>query len=246
MPIAGPPRPEYEIPETVARLAGERAIVPVWLNQLGGVTFSLGDDLHCKWHPADARWEPGVDFDAEAERMAWLASYVQVPEVVEVGADASGRWLVTRSLPGRSAVDSRWKRDPEPSVIAIGRGLRMFHDATPVESCPFDWSIELRVGRADQRSAARTLPDPPPHDLLVVCHGDACAPNTLVADDGEVVGHVDLASVGVADRWADLAVASWSLEWNFGPGWETAFFDAYGIAPDPERIDWYRRLWDNT
>lgn len=246
MPIAGEPPPGTPVPAVVARIAGARPAVPVWLNQLGGVTFAIGDEVHCKWHPADARWEPDVDFYVEAERMAWLAPYVSVPEVVEIGADESGRWLVTRSLPGRSAVDRRWKRDPTPSVVAIGQGLRMFHDAAPVESCPFDWSIETRIATTDQRSPARTLPDPPPHDLLVVCHGDACAPNTLVADDGAVVGHVDLASVGVADRWADLAVASWSLEWNFGPGWEPTFFDAYGIEPDPERIDWYRRLWDNT
>jgi kanamycin kinase len=48
----------------------------------------------------------------------------------------------------------------------------------------------------------------------------------------------------VADRWADLAIASWSLGWNFGPGWEAAFYAAYGIAPDPERIAYYRLLWE--
>ena len=58
------------------------------------------------------------------------------------------------------------------------------------------------------------------------------------------MGHVDLARVGVADRWADLSVISWSLDWNFGPGWQPAFFAAYGIDPDDEYIDWYRRLWD--
>ena len=51
-------------------------------------------------------------------------------------------------------------------------------------------------------------------------------------------------SLGVADRWADLAIASWSLEWDYGPGHERPFWDAYGIEPDPERIALYRRLWD--
>jgi hypothetical protein len=50
--------------------------------------------------------------------------------------------------------------------------------------------------------------------------------------------------LGVADRWADLAIATWSTTWNYGPGWETALLDAYGIAPDPDRTRYYRLLWD--
>ena len=83
-------------------------------------------------------------------------------------------------------------------------------------------------------------------DHLVVCHGDACAPNTLVGADGRWVGHVDLGSLGVADRWADLAVASMSLGWNFGPGWEDDLYEAYGVEPDDERIAYHRLLWDAT
>ena len=66
---------------------------------------------------------------------------------------------------------------------------------------------------------------PPPVDKLVVCQGDACAPNTLLSDDGHWSGHVDLGVMGVADRWADLAVATWSTEWNYGPGWEADLLD---------------------
>jgi len=78
----------------------------------------------------------------------------------------------------------------------------------------------------------------------VVCHGDACAPNTLLTVDGHWSGHVDLGLLGTADRWADLAVATWSTEWNYGPGWEQLLLDTYGIAPDPERARYYRLLWD--
>jgi kanamycin kinase len=88
------------------------------------------------------------------------------------------------------------------------------------------------------------LADPPPIDLLVVCHGDACAPNTLIDDEGNCSGHVDLGALGVADRWADLAIATWSVNWNYGPGWEGALLNAYGVAPDPERSRYYRLLWD--
>jgi kanamycin kinase len=88
------------------------------------------------------------------------------------------------------------------------------------------------------------LSPPPEVDRLVVCHGDACAPNTLITDDGRWSGHVDLGQLGVGDRWADLAVATWSTQWNYGDGWEQPLLDAYGVDADPERTDYYRRLWD--
>ncbi|MCP5026589.1 MAG: aminoglycoside 3'-phosphotransferase, partial [Actinomycetia bacterium] len=57
------------------------------------------------------------------------------------------------------------------------------------------------------------------------------------------VGHVDLGSLGVADRWADLAIATWSTVWNYGPGWEDVLLEAYGIDSDPRRTEYYRLLW---
>ncbi len=90
------------------------------------------------------------------------------------------------------------------------------------------------------------LHDAPPIDALVVCHGDACCPNTLIGDDGSWVAHVDLGALGVADRWADIAVAAMSTEWNYGPGWHDALIAAYGVEPDRERLAFYRDLWNAT
>ena len=69
------------------------------------------------------------------------------------------------------------------------------------------------------------------------------APNTLISSDGAWTGNVDFGDLAVGDRWADLAVASMSLDWNFGDGHQGEFFDAYGIEPDEERITYYRALW---
>lgn len=96
----------------------------------------------------------------------------------------------------------------------------------------------------DLPRALAALAEPPPIDRVVVCHGDTCAPNTLLDDAGRFAGHVDLGALGVADRWADLAIATWSTRWNYGPGWERALLDAYGIAPDDDRTRYYRLLWD--
>jgi len=70
---------------------------------------------------------------------------------------------------------------------------------------------------------------------------DAGTPAPVLALAG---GRAVSPELGVADRWADLAIATWSTTWNYGPGWETPLLDAYGVAPDPERSRYYRLLWD--
>jgi kanamycin kinase len=102
----------------------------------------------------------------------------------------------------------------------------------PGAPAPLDGAARARIG------------DPPAVDRLVVRHGDACAPNTLLHDDSTFAAHVDLGSLEVADRWADLGVAAWSMAWNYGPGYEDIVYAGYGITPDRERIAYYRLLWD--
>jgi kanamycin kinase len=260
--ISGRPAEPVEVPGPVAALAGGAPLVPVWRNELGGLTWRVGDGPErrfVKWAPAGS----ALPLGAEAERLRWAVGFTPVPVVLAHGRDDDGEWLVTAGLPGRTAVDAHWRADPLPAVRAIGAGLRALHDALPVDGCPFDWSTPARVADAHRRadvlrpagwggahadlSVAEVLgrlDSAPEVDRLVVCHGDSCAPNTLLTDDGAWSGHVDLGSLGIADRWADLAVATWSTTWNYGPGWERPLLDAYGIDPDPERTAYYRLLWD--
>jgi kanamycin kinase len=270
-PEAAPAVPEamaaaeggQSVPAPVLALAGGEVIRPVWVNEAGGRTFEVGTGERrrfVKWAPASS----GLDLAAEAARMAWAVAFTPVPRVLGQGRDAAGAWLITSPLPGEMAAGPRWRAEPRTAVAAIGTALRALHEALPASRCPFSWSAAERVGEA-RRRAARGLIDParwhedfqglrieealrelaevPPTDELVVCHGDSCAPNTLIGDDGRWRGHVDLGELGVADRWADLAVATWSTTWNYGPGWETALLDAYGVAPDPARTRYYRLLW---
>ena len=82
----------------------------------------------------------------------------------------------------------------------------------------------------------------PTDEDLVVCHGDYCPPNALLAA-GRVTGYVDLGELAVADRWRDIAIGGWSTGWNFGTEYEPLFYEAYGVEPDPGRIRFYRLLW---
>jgi kanamycin kinase len=246
--IAQWPTGPVAVPQRVVEIAGGDDIAPAWINEVGGLTFQLGDGAgtsrrFVKWAPHGV----GLDLRAEEERLRWAVAFTPVPGVLASGRDDDADWLVTRGLPGRSAVDPVWLADPARAVRAIGRGLRRLHDSLPVDDCPFDWSIESRLARSPKaRAQDPGLGAPPPIDRLVFCHGDTCAPNTLLDDAGQWSGHVDLDAMGVADRWADLAVATMSLGWNYGPGWDDLMLDAYGVAPDPERTSFYRALWNGT
>ena len=254
---------DVAVPAQVLLLADGQAVRVVWHNGVGGVTCEYGEGdgrRFVKWSPADS-----VDLAAEAARLDWAGQYVRVPVVVDAGSDDECSWMMTMSLAGVNAVTGRWVADPATATRAIGEGLRALHDALPVASCPFSWAAAERVADAHQRaeagqidasewdethrpldlsSALAFVRDIPDVDKLVVCHGDTCAPNTLIDDRGSWSGHVDFGSMGVADRWADLAIATLSTTWNYGPGWEQSVLDAYGIDPDPVRTRYYRVLWD--
>jgi kanamycin kinase len=208
-------------------------------------------------------WTPSIS--DEASRMMWARDHLPVPMVVGHGQDSSVQWMVTAGLDGRNAADSRVRADPDRLVCLLARGLRRFHEA-PVGKCPFDFRLDTALRMARDRlergvidpveafhsehsgltaagavaTLERTRPD---RQDLVVCHGDYCPPNILIAGD-EVRGYVDLGELGVADRWWDLAVATWSITWNLGPGYEELFLSEYGAELDRERLVFYRLLYD--
>jgi kanamycin kinase len=236
----------------------------VWVNELGGVTYEVGTGpaaCFVKWIPHTS----GIDLDAEVVRLEWAAPFTAVPSVLGRGEDDVGAWLVTARVPGTCAVEARWRHEPERAVAGVGEGLRALHDALPVASCPFTNSLEDRIALVHARYAAglldpggwhpehrhlsledalARLDDAPSVERSVVGHGDACAPNTLLDAAGHCSGHVDLGALGVADRWADLAVATWSTAWNYGAGLDGVLLSAYGVEPDPARTAFYRLLWD--
>ena len=251
MPVlfSGAPAEPVPPPADLLPVVGRDRAVCVWRNEVGGLTFRCEGDgraRYVKWAPPGAP----LDLAAEAARLAWAGRFVPVPAVLEL--EPAGRFLVTAAIDGEPAVAERWRAEPVTAARAIGHGLRALHDALPVPGCPFDWSVAARI--RDAEDAGADLPAglriPPAIDRLVVAHGDACVPNTLLDDRGAFLAHVDLGRLGVADRWADLAIATYSLAWNYVPAegvdLERELLDAYGIERDDERIRYYRALWDAT
>ncbi len=221
------------IPDVVVDLAGGRPADLVWRNDLGGLTFRI-DDLFVKWNPR----RTGIDLDLERERLEWISARHPAPRVVDSGCDDEAQWLVTAAVPGAPAVGDTWRARRPDAIRAIAVGLRAIH-AIGIEDFPPHWSTQVWVGRQPHSLGPRPALE---HPVLV--HGDACAPNTLISATGEWTGHVDFGDLAVGDRWADLAIASLSLDWNFGEGHQAELFEAYGVAPDESRIRYYRALWE--
>ncbi len=220
------------IPEVVSGIAAGRAAELVWRNELGGLTFRIGDSI-VKWNPR----RTGIDLERERLRLDWIAGRFPAPLVRSFGSNDHGQWIVTDALPGDCAVGDTWRARRQEAIEAIATGLRAIH-AVAIDDFPVDW-----IGEVWHARTPATLGQRPPLDEPVLVHGDACAPNTLITPEGEWSGIVDLGDLGVGDRWADLAIASLSLDWNFGDGHQGEFFDAYGIQPDEVRIRYYRELW---
>lgn len=221
-----------EVPRLARAMAGGGDPELAWRNELGGLTFRIGAH-YLKWNPPST----GVDLERERARLDWLAERHPAPRVVDHGRDGEAQWLLTDALPGGPAVGDEWRARRSEAIRAIAEGLRAIH-AVPIDDFPVDWNAEVWVGRQPP-----TLGSRPPIDEPVLVHGDACAPNTLISAEGAWTGNVDFGDLAIGDRWADLAVASMSLDWNFGEGHQAEFFEVYGVRPDQERIRYYRALW---
>ena len=199
---------------------------------MDGLTFRIGD-RYLKWNPRST----GIDLERERVRLEWISARHPAPRVVDYGTDGDAQWLLTEGVPGGPAVGDEWRARRSEAIRAIAAGLRAIH-AIPIDDFPAEWTGQVWVGRQPPSLGTR-----PPIDAPVVVHGDACAPNTQISKDGVWTGNVDFGDLAIGDRWADLAVASMSLDWNFGEGHQPEFFDAYGIEPDEARIGYYRSLW---
>ena len=248
--LAGPPSSPVAVPPIVLDLLAaqgvrDTSLVPVWQNGAGGLTFSVAErDGHPSFFFKHNPPGSGESLADEANRLRWIAGKHPAPEVVALEISDGHEVLMTKAMSGTSAVDEKWKNDPSVALRALGEGLRRLHEL-PVDDCPYDWGVEHRV-RADSITpqALAAIGEQPPVDRLVVCQGDPCVPNTLIAEDGSFLAHVDLARLGVADRWADLAVMTLSFRWNYANYDEADFWAAYGIEPDERRIAYYRALWN--
>jgi aminoglycoside phosphotransferase len=225
------------------------------------MTGSSGQHRYLKCRPSAA----AVPLRDEAARMRWArAAGLPAPQVLAACISGQTEWLLTEGLSGRDATSEELRADPAELVPLLASGLRQIH-ATPTADCPFSNRIDQALGIARQRVTSGLVGPADLHEEfshlthaaalaeldrlrpgtedLVVCHGDYCLPNVMITG-GKVSGFLDLGELCVADRWRDLAVATWSVTWNLGPGFEDLFLNSYGIARDERAQAFYRLLYD--
>ncbi|MFD4945698.1 APH(3'') family aminoglycoside O-phosphotransferase [Streptomyces sp. NPDC058409] len=245
--------------------------LPVTAGESGASVFrSAGATRYAKCVPA----ADAADLTAERDRIAWLSGQgVPGPRVLDWYSGDAGACLVTSAVSGIPA-DQVPAEDLRVSWERIADAVRRLHEV-PVPECPFRRSLDAMVAVA-RDVVARDAVNPeflpveqqhtPPTELLtrltrqvprrrdqevadtVVCHGDLCLPNILLDPQTlDVSGFIDLGRLGLADRYADLALLfanareTWTDEEQARAA-DVAFAERYGIALDYDRLRFYFHL----
>ncbi|MFD8377114.1 APH(3'') family aminoglycoside O-phosphotransferase [Streptomyces sp. NPDC059679] len=245
--------------------------LPVTAGESGASVFRSADTTrYAKCVPvADA-----ADLEAERDRIAWLSGQsVPGPRVLDWYSGDAGACLVTSAVSGIPA-DQVSAGDLRVSWGRIADAVRRLHEL-PVSECPFRRGLDAMVAVASD-VVARDAVNPeflpveqqhtPAAELLtrvtrqvprrreqeaadtVVCHGDLCLPNVILDPQTlDVSGFIDLGRLGLADRYADLALLlanareTWTDEEQARAA-DVAFAERYGIALDHDRLRFYLHL----
>jgi kanamycin kinase len=255
---------EPPVPHEIAERYTSWAFTAVSIHPGNSVMYRLDHDGESRFLKVVRNgWFPSAE--AEAQRTTWARTYIPVPEILEAGVTDDATWFVSRAIAGDDATHQRFRADVPDLVRRLAEALRRIH-AIPIDTCPFSFRLDDALRHAEKRlqqghidpardfhaehadlsardALSKLIAARPATEDLVVCHGDYCVPNILFRGNN-LAGFVDLGELGVADRWWDLAVATWSLTWNFGLGYEVTFLEAYGVDLDDARCRYYRLLYD--
>jgi aminoglycoside phosphotransferase len=199
----------------------------------------------------------------EAQVMAWLVGRARAPKAYWSGELEGWSVLLTERVPGRPASHIP-AAEAAGALARVAGALAALH-ARPLADCPFDQRLSTKLAAVRARLDAGLITpedfggrnqgeDPwvmfgrlqartPRSEDLVLTHGDASLPNFIVPVEGEV-GFVDVALLGVADRWHDLALFLRSAAHNFPHVDAVAILKAsYPLARiDQRRREFYRLL----
>jgi aminoglycoside 3'-phosphotransferase-1 len=207
--------------------------------------------------------EAAAAVEDEVRRLRWASSAGwPVPQVEHFERSAGQAWLLTSAVPGLTAGEWLTRRPDQAGRIAmaLGSALSQLH-AVPVGLCPFGADHHQRLSEARRRLDAGVIDESDfdearrgwsahavwremqrmlPLDVdPVVCHGDYSLDNILLGDGLRVTGVIDLARLGVSDRYQDLAVMWNGLE-ELGHEVQRQFMGGYGIElPDERKLHFF-------
>jgi aminoglycoside 3'-phosphotransferase-2 len=249
-----------DLPESLSPLR-DLAWTPVTIGKSGAAVWRIalgdGNSVFLKSEPV----HPLAELSGEIERLNWLTRMgFKAPRVIDAEQSVDRIWLLMSAVPGEDL--THYADRPAETVRAYAQGLKRLHALDPT-NCPFDHSLENRLGDARRRLDAGLVDESDfdtehagwtavrVYDWLIanrpdigpgiVTHGDASAPN-LLAQDGRFSGMVDCGRLGVADVWQDLTIACRSIAHNIGEEHVAAFLAAYGTEWDEAKYRFYNAL----
>lgn len=260
------PTPDsLSLPPEISRHLHGAELQPVTIGLSGADVYRVLAEGQPARYLKVARGYAAHELAAERERLEWLQGQLSVPRVLAFAQEAERTCLLLSEVPGLMACDPAFE-DDIPSLIRLyADALRQIHQLDHA-ACPFDMRLDRRIALAEPRVRAglvkveafdaerrgippavlfeRLLRERPPSEDLVFTHGDYCLPNVLIdRERHRVSGYIDWSHAGVADRYMDLALAARSLVYNFGPGYEPLFWDAYGLKEvDATKLAYYQLL----
>jgi aminoglycoside phosphotransferase len=208
----------------------------------------------------------GEDLLREKAVLDWLQGRLPVPRVLYFIEQFEIQYLLISAIPGLGAENEYFlSTDNTPGMVReLARGLRQIH-SLDIGDCPFPRHLDTMLAEAGRRvelglvspydfqpkntsrapeDILQELMDKCPKDEdLVFTHGDYCLPN-IILQDRQLSGFIDWGRAGVADRYADIALAVRSLRYNLGDrrGVDLArlFLEEYGLEQaDEEKIAYF-------
>ena len=199
----------------------------------------------------------------EIARTQWLAGHgIAVPHVLRVADRNDGMAVLMAAIAGVPADVSPLST---PRLIAaLAQAVKVLH-ALPPATCPFDETLAARLGRAQAAVDAgaidpaefephnqniapaellRRLRAAPPHEDIVVLHGDLTLGNIIVDADG-VCALIDCGNAGRGDRYTDMALLHADIVAHRGKEAGAAFLAACGVKHwDAAKAQYFLDLYE--
>lgn len=191
----------------------------------------------------------------EAEIMKWCSGKLNVPSVIEYGEVNGNEFLIMSEIEGQHI--DEFINNSEMYVSYLAKAILDLQQID-ISTCPFvsdinfrlkelDFLLENRLADVDishwEHSTKFTEPqelykwlvNSKPNEEYVFSHGDIGA-NMFVKNEN--IYFYDLARMGIADRWMDIALAVRDIR-DECPDYEGLFFDKLGLVPNYEKINYY-------
>ena len=231
---------QLNLPDSVRSVLGNRALTMENAGCSGAFVAYAGDDLVLKRDAAGS-------LNGACKMQGFLSSFGLSPESVYYESGEFD-YLISRRVPGESAISNGHLSDPKRLAHALGGIARKLHEI-PLKGCPVrgladGWkqNVEALINgnsfdpdyvgflgiRSREEAASLFRKYASLFRNECVIHGDLCLPNYMLSDFS-FRALIDVGAAGVGDRHYDLFWTLWSMWFNLKTdAWSDAFLSAYG------------------